>query len=112
MKLPTVVGAFSGFGFGLAMSILLEASCIFGLVAIPGSIASDAIVKLGFTTGRFITMCVFNAIAYGAVGGAIGYWICLSLKRKQREGQCRTCGYNLTGNMSGVCPECGNYIRS
>lgn len=23
---------------------------------------------------------------------------------------CRTCGYNLTGNISGVCPECGERI--
>jgi hypothetical protein len=23
------------------------------------------------------------------------------------SGQCRTCGYDLTGNVSGVCPECG-----
>ena len=23
-------------------------------------------------------------------------------------GQCLTCGYDLTGNVSGVCPECGN----
>ena len=23
---------------------------------------------------------------------------------------CRYCGYNLTGNVSGVCPECGNKI--
>ena len=23
---------------------------------------------------------------------------------------CRTCGYDLTGNVSGVCPECGEAI--
>lgn len=26
------------------------------------------------------------------------------------EPQCRKCGYNLTGNVSGVCPECGERI--
>lgn len=26
---------------------------------------------------------------------------------KPRRGHCRTCGYNLTGNTSGACPECG-----
>ena len=27
--------------------------------------------------------------------------------RRRRLGQCVRCGYNLTGNRSGVCPECG-----
>ena len=27
--------------------------------------------------------------------------------RRRRRGQCEACGYNLTGNVSGVCPECG-----
>jgi uncharacterized integral membrane protein len=25
--------------------------------------------------------------------------------------ECRTCGYNLTGNRSGICPECGTKIE-
>lgn len=28
-------------------------------------------------------------------------------RRNRREGHCRGCGYNLTGNASGVCSECG-----
>ncbi len=27
--------------------------------------------------------------------------------RRSRRGECLACGYNLTGNVSGVCPECG-----
>lgn len=27
--------------------------------------------------------------------------------RKYPPGDCQRCGYNLTGNISGVCPECG-----
>ena len=27
--------------------------------------------------------------------------------RRQRKGLCVYCGYDLTGNVSGVCPECG-----
>lgn len=26
---------------------------------------------------------------------------------RRRPGRCRKCNYNLTGNTSGVCPECG-----
>jgi hypothetical protein len=30
--------------------------------------------------------------------------------RRRREGRCLSCGYDLTGNVSGVCPECGTAI--
>jgi hypothetical protein len=29
---------------------------------------------------------------------------------RQRRGLCIPCGYNLTGNTSGICPECGTAI--
>lgn len=28
-------------------------------------------------------------------------------RRRTRSGRCTTCGYDLTGNVSGRCPECG-----
>jgi hypothetical protein len=30
--------------------------------------------------------------------------------RRSRKGCCPFCGYNLTGNTSGACPECGAQI--
>ena len=32
--------------------------------------------------------------------------------RRPLAGHCRNCGYNLTGNVSGRCPECGLTIPS
>jgi hypothetical protein len=29
-------------------------------------------------------------------------------RRRRRTGRCHSCGYDLTGNVSGVCPECGS----
>jgi len=31
-------------------------------------------------------------------------------RRRIPPGHCRKCGYDLTGNVSGVCPECGERI--
>jgi hypothetical protein len=30
--------------------------------------------------------------------------------RRFPRGHCRRCGYDLTGNVSGVCPECGEKV--
>ena len=48
-----------------------------------------------------------------ALFGAMGL---SSMRRYRRElrkqnNQCITCGYTLTGNLSGVCPECGTKIQ-
>lgn len=57
------------------------------------------------------TMCTGVAITFLAASGLF-----LNLRRegyrRQRAsaGLCVACGYNLTGNTSGVCPECGQKI--
>ena len=30
--------------------------------------------------------------------------------RRPPPGHCRACGYDLTGNVSGICPECGEKV--
>jgi hypothetical protein len=38
----------------------------------------------------------------------------LRIRRRRaavRSGRCRACGYNLFGNVSGICPECGTPVR-
>ena len=43
-----------------------------------------------------------------SVMGAV--WAYRHWKRMSRVGYCAACGYNLTGNVSGRCPECGRPI--
>ncbi len=54
----------------------------------------------------WITTFPLGALGAGLIVGA-------SLRRPKAEarGACLSCGYNLTGNVSGVCPECGTDIQ-
>lgn len=36
----------------------------------------------------------------------------LRRRRRRKRGLCLSCGYDLTGNKSGVCPECGKPIET
>ena len=40
---------------------------------------------------------------------AVLWWLNRS---RHREGCCQCCGYNLTGNVSGRCPECGRPTKA
>jgi hypothetical protein len=44
------------------------------------------------------------------VSVVLGKPLVLALRRKHRRGRnaCGPCGYDLAGNVSGVCPECGH----
>jgi len=44
-----------------------------------------------------------------AVPTACLWW--LEYRRRIPPGHCQKCGYDLTGNVSGVCPECGIPIQ-
>ncbi len=68
-----------------------------------------------FASGRMRAVAVPHGLviglllAYPAVAfvrGPVRRW------RRRRRGLCVACGYNLTGNVSGVCPECGRGIPS
>ncbi len=52
---------------------------------------------------------------FGIVGWAVVSVILLQDRMREsrdwdRTNQCRGCGYDLTGNVSGVCPECGTPV--
>ncbi len=36
-----------------------------------------------------------------------GKWVSSLALRRWNQGRCMNCGYDLTGNVSGRCPECG-----
>ncbi len=53
-------------------------------------------------------LLIFGTSFVGAV--LVGFWIRTVRGAGYPAGCCKGCGYNLTGNTSGVCPECGEKI--
>ncbi len=49
-------------------------------------------------------------LPFVAVGGPTAFLIWRDRRRRIPPGHCQSCGYNLTGNTSGICPECGTPI--
>ena len=56
-----------------------------------------------------VLLIVSIPFLFGAVAGIAVRRISRKQNRR-RLGLCYGCGYDLTGNVSGVCPECGETI--
>ena len=56
-----------------------------------------------------ISLPLLGPLALVVVPTACLWWFD---RRRIPPGHCRKCGYNLTGNVSRVCPECGAEARS
>ena len=52
--------------------------------------------------GGLLFACTTHAAAW-----SIGWWQRQRRRRRVLSGACACCGYDLTGNVSGICPECG-----
>ena len=55
-------------------------------------------------------LAVVTAVLPAAHGAALA-WQRRRRERRRMHTLCPACGYNLTGNVSGVCPECGERRR-
>jgi len=52
----------------------------------------------------------FHGLLISLAACVIRYVAIRSLGKRAIEGHCFSCGYDLTGNESGVCTECGEHI--
>ncbi len=88
-----VVLAISG-GLGTARNLILVRTC--------GKAAHDGVTS---QLWRYMP---------GPVAFALAIWLAIEIYcRFSAPGarrQCRTCGYDLSGNTSGTCPECGKEV--
>ena len=88
-----------------AVGVLVMPACFFlqhalvvGLQAASGQMAVDILGILG----------AFLWYIPALIPALIVFWWTTP---RPVPGHCRSCGYNLTGNVSGVCPECGSRVN-
>jgi hypothetical protein len=58
-------------------------------------------------------VCIHYAWLTGITAALPAVWLAVWVRRITRRpgrGHCRKCFYDLTGNVSGVCPECGTAV--
>jgi hypothetical protein len=85
----------------------------FAEVALAGAIA--ATVAWSVRPGALTTQSGYIGVALNLVGVLVAVRVLRWLRRVERSRLmhfCYTCGYDLTGNVSGVCPECGNVTEA
>ena len=73
--------------------IILVLLAILFVAAPPPS----ALYRIGLIAGALCCVDPFKQARYAAM-----------IDQRRKSGQCLHCGYDLTGNLSGTCPECGS----
>jgi len=110
------VGAFHSAKFCQTGLLFLLYGCLASLIFILTYTETEPIdlmlryertTVLGVTAKAcFLTLGMAIACRYAMA--LRGFW---DARHRHPSGYCSNCGYNLTGNTSGICPECGTPTR-
>ena len=95
-------------GLPIALTVLQILVCFIGLMVFLQLFRPDN-DDLDLKPIAFFTFfCFYPSPLFGWL------WAFLARRairgRKHERGFCQSCGYNLAGNVSGICPECGTLI--
>ena len=90
--------------------------------AMPGTIRAAillpcAVAALAAAAARFPAVHSLGkaAVDLAICGIPVACWFAFDRpawvrRERRRQGLCAACGYDLTANVSGVCPECGQTV--
>jgi hypothetical protein len=68
-------------------------------------------LEIGWSLLLPLLLTVFLGVGGGIVGRSVAATIeDRRTEKRAAEGRCFRCGFSLTGNTSGVCPECGTPV--
>ena len=77
-----------------------------GFIGAPGPEPTQWLPDWGPVTGTqlcYLRIPLWMPFLAVAIPTGLSFW----RHRRPPEGHCQKCGYDLTSNVSGVCPECG-----
>ena len=109
-----------GFVYGMLVGIIMSLIVGVGLSLLYPSVrvVFDVLRSPGWLLSMLMTGRSFDSFfrPVGIVGVCTVFGICIHAlfrpPKPPNPGYCTNCDYNLTGNISGVCPECGMNIAS
>ena len=112
-KTGALFGALAGAVAGLGV---LTGWKVFFVLSLPGSF--PIVLLEGHAVLPSLKTAALNSLLYSFVGVLMARlwssrrqlvsWV--QLRRRPRPGRCPDCDYDLTGNVSGICPECGTLV--
>jgi hypothetical protein len=78
-------------------------------IAVACGITFLLLLPQRYWTHWYPTVHAMPVVGIGLIVVSVGLWFQTKLEPRKLDftPRCRGCGYNLTGNRSGVCPECG-----
>ncbi len=84
-------------------------------VCVVIAVCSTVFLQVSFvrefgTSRRLGLLALFAGIVLPVLVAIKVIYILWIRERLSRKGNCPHCGYNLTGNESGVCPECATAV--
>jgi hypothetical protein len=93
--------------YGVFATILC--TCLLCMLTGPFLWLVQYVCSMGFTSNRVFGL-LYSAAGGSLVGGFL-YWAVRKPPEPSRPANaCTNCSYDLTGNISGVCPECGTTV--
>ncbi len=108
MKLIQLVGMFVLVGCGAVVGFIAGVVLNLGILLSLERMSAAAWGAVGEAIWTIVGIGIILATTVGGVVAAL----LLTKHRGNSYPECQKCRYNLTGNVSGVCPECGTAIAN
>lgn len=110
-----LVGGFFGLLSGLCLAPRLQQKPARGLARRLIQAVTPVVIIAALSSPRrnppVVLAWILIAVGVPVVWFVVySLWLAHSLDDAYGPGQCQQCGYDLTGNLSGVCPECGSAV--